>query len=334
MKRVSNIVNLPATVFRLLHNLRVQKSFLKKQIAPLINKHIELNDGSIGKKDLNKIYGYYGLAVPAILGEAFSVLRGTKLSENERWVLTCQGIVTGIVDDFFDDSEISDDQIKHLITKPKSAEAGNSIQQLFKVFYLKSLELSANPDENMQQAIKVMYDQFDSIEQENPEIERQRLIDITYRKGGNSMLYYRYGMNNLPDKNEIEMLFRLGSLMQLENDLFDVYKDVKSNIYTIPNSSQSVNYTYKLYVENIRKFVELSYELEKPGANINRFLDIVVPIIMRGMVCLDQYQKLSTIHNNKFEPAKYDRKSLICDMEKPVNFFATLRYLYNYQYRL
>ena len=140
---------------------------------------------------------------------------GRKLTDNERLVLTCQGIITGLVDDFFDDSEISSESIMQLIMNPEKAEVKKSDQILFKEFYLRSLEKAVNSSENKQQDIKVMNDQFESMDQENKRIEFSRLQEITYQKGGNSVLYYRYGMESLPDIKENDTLYQFYLLPEL-----------------------------------------------------------------------------------------------------------------------
>ena len=63
------------------------------------------NDGSLTPQDLKKITSYYGLGVPGVLGESFCLLRGKKMTENERLCLTFLGGISGLLDDLFDDPE-------------------------------------------------------------------------------------------------------------------------------------------------------------------------------------------------------------------------------------
>jgi hypothetical protein len=54
------------------------KKHLQQNILPLLNVAKQSNDGSLDESDFKKITHYYGLAVPAILGEAFCALHGRK----------------------------------------------------------------------------------------------------------------------------------------------------------------------------------------------------------------------------------------------------------------
>ena len=332
MGRIRNILSLPVTYLKLTDNLKKQKKFLNQNLASSLKEHLRNSDSTLVEKDINKINKYYGLAVPAILGEAFCVLRGEKMKTNERWTLTSQGVVTGLFDDFFDNNLLSHTYIEKLVTAPEKQEVTKSNEKLFQEYYLKSLELCKYPDENKNQAYRVMKDQIDSIEQEDRGITYNRLLEITNNKGGNSVLYYRFGLDNLPDEREIDVLFQLGSTMQLENDLFDVYKDLQSGIVTIPNSTEKVSDIRKLYTDQFQKFISLSHHMHYPKKNIVSFLDIIMPIINRGMVCLDQFDKLARKNGGVFDPFNNSRKELICDMETPGNFFKTIGYCYSVRY--
>jgi len=60
---------------------------------------------------LKKIHTYYGLSVPAFLGEYFCLLRGKMMSDSERYPLTYLGALTGFFDDFFDEKNTPNDHI-------------------------------------------------------------------------------------------------------------------------------------------------------------------------------------------------------------------------------
>ena len=66
--------------------------------------------------------------------------------------------------------------------------------------------------------------------------------------------------------------------------------------------------------------------------NVVRFLDMIMPVVNRGFVCIDQFEKLEKNNNGVFEPKKFSRKQLICDMEKPVNLLRTFVYTYKNTY--
>ncbi len=139
-------------------------------------------------------------------------------------------------------------------------------------------------------------------------------------------MFYRTGYDNILAIGEKEALFQLGSLMQLENDIFDIYKDVKSEIATIPTTISQVSELRTLYTEQMNKMIVLCYRMDYPKKQIELFLDRVMPVLNRGFVCLDSYQRLAENNENVFTITSFTRKQLICDMEKPGNFFRTIYY--------
>src|SRR5687767_9983842 len=102
MNLIANTVRTPSTVAVLTRNVKRQHAFIRNNILSELHEAEKTNDGSLDAADFKKITHYYGLAVPAILGESLAVLRGKPLSEKERYALTYLGAITGLFDDFFD----------------------------------------------------------------------------------------------------------------------------------------------------------------------------------------------------------------------------------------
>ncbi len=325
-KILHNAIQLPVIFMKLLSDLQRQKKFMKHHIALLLNQAKITNDGTLTDKDFLKINKYYGLAVPAILGEAFCTLRGVPMCESERWSSTSQGIITGLFDDFFDDLRLPEEQIVSMVEKPESIIPQSSNEKLFLDFYLLSLQKAAHPELIKNQLLHVHHAQVASVEQENPEIDRERIWEITRLKGGGSVLFYRTAYDNLLAKGEEEALFQLGSLMQLENDIFDIYKDAMAKIATLPTTLLQMSELRALYVEQINIFINLCYKMDYPEKQIKKFLDRVMPVINRGFVCLDRYKKMEDSKTGKFILTSFTRKQLICDMEKPGNLLITIGY--------
>lgn len=325
-KTIRNAILLPSIFMKLHHNLSRQNVFMKHNITPLLNKAKSENDGSLTEKDFIKINKYYGLAVPAILGEAFCVLRDVKMTDSERWVSTSQGIITGLFDDFFDDLKLPENKIIRMVEKPETITPKSSNEKLFLDFYMRGLQKAAYPELIKRQLVMVHKAQVASIEQEKSVIEKDRIWEITQIKGGNSVLFYRTAFNSLPVSGEKEALFQLGSLMQFENDIFDVYKDAKANIATLPTTVSKIVELLKMYEEQLSLMIELSYKMDYPDIKVEKFLNGIMPVINRGFVCLDQYHNLEKNNDNIFDLASFSRKQLICDMEKPQKLFKTICY--------
>ncbi len=329
---LKNIVQLPLILWKITSSLSFQKKYLHNNIDCIINKAFAENDGTIKTKDSTKIYQYYGLAVPAILGEAFCELRGVKLTDDERWVLTCLGAITGLFDDFIDEMKMSEEQIEKLVLYPEKVVPDNSSEKLFLKFYTSALKTSNKPQNIKSQLIEVHHAQLASTEQENPDTSYNRILEITQQKGGESVVFYRTALNNIPDNSETKALFQLGATMQLENDIFDIYKDHQARINTIPARTKDIKHLKELYESEITKFKDLTFAIKTPDKNIKKFLNMVMPVLNRGFVCLKNLQKLQTIHQ-VFNIQNFTRKQLICDMENPINFLLTAYYQVKQDYK-
>src|SRR5512145_3144234 len=118
VEQLKTLFYLPVTYFNLLHSVKKQKVFLRKLLANALNTARKSNDGSIHDNDFRKIINYYAMGVPAILGEAFCILRGKPMDKEERTVLTYLGALTGLFDDYFDKESLSETEIKDLINNP------------------------------------------------------------------------------------------------------------------------------------------------------------------------------------------------------------------------
>jgi hypothetical protein len=327
-----NTINIPKMLFGVLRDLKTQKKFISNNVSPLLHQFETINDGSLSEKDFQKINNYYGLAVPAILGEAFCMLRGFAMNELERLTSTSQGVVTGLFDDFFDDGNVSEQDIISMLEEPRLYKWNNTGEKLIISFYIKSLDNAVNPEQVKEGAMNVFNAQKKSLEQENSVISQSRIWEITQQKGGESVLFYRYGFKHSLKDGEENALFQLGSLMQLENDIFDIFKDLQSKIYTLPILIHKVEELKKFYTKQKDLFVELSYKMDYPKENVKQFLDRIMPIVNRAYVCFKQYKKLEKSNNNVFDASKFSRKQLICDMEKPINLFRTILYQVNSRY--
>ncbi len=311
----------------ILQNLRVQKNFIRKNIEPLLVEAQSIADGSIEENDLKKITGYYGLAVPAILGEAFCALRGKAMTDKERLASTCQGAMTGLFDDFFDEQRLSEDALIDILQKPDSFHPASANEKLFLHFYTTALSNAPEIKMMQQQLYQVYRAQVLSKQQSAPGLSYEVIKDITIRKGAESLLYYRTAFEHPFKKGEEKMLFCLGGLMQLSNDIFDVYKDQQQGIHTVVTTAKHTRDVRRYFLALLEMAYEAAYKTGYDRRNIKSFMDIIsLGIFSRCFVCMDQLEKLEVRTGGLFEPARYQRKDLICDMDAAFNKWRSLKY--------
>lgn len=317
----------PGALFSILENLRRQKSFIKKNILPFLEEAVQSRDGSFDNEDLKKITNYYGLAVPAVLGEAFCALRGKKMSGAERLACTCLGAITGMGDDFFDKDRLGEEELKNLLTHPEDA-TGKTAGEKLSLYFYKTAILNAPDRQLMQRSLfRVFLAQVESRLQKKNNLTPEEIKNITLNKGGVSLLFYRTVFSDQLEDAEERMLYSLGGLMQLSNDIFDVYKDITDGVNTLMTTANKVNDVRVLFSELLKEGYEAAYKTGYEIANIKKFISIIsIGIFSRCYVCLDHLEKSERLSNDLFTPQLYNRKQLICDMDTSGNKWKSVWY--------
>jgi len=320
------VLKLPSVAFFLFKNVRTQKKFLRKNLLPDLDNFRINNDGSLTNADFKKITDYYALGVPAILGYSFGVLRNNPLSLNERSCISYLGGISGLLDDLFDEQDKEVVHLKNFIINPEKLEPKNSYEALLKDFYIKGLSFSEKPQALKIQAQEVFNTETESELQLNKELSEEKIKELTFLKGGHSFLFYRLCLDNTLVKEEKEMIYQLGGLMQMGNDIFDVWEDVHQNIQTLATKTTSINLLRNSFSTELEKTISLLSRCNYPIKQLQDFTRIILFGLSRVYVCLDQYMALQHSTTSTFQPEKYSRKQLICDMELFKNKKAAIKY--------
>lgn len=329
MSYIKNILKVPALFWILRSCQKRQRRFMADTLLPEIEDFKKTCDDSLTERDFNKITNYYGFAIP-IIGEFYCVLRGRKITVSERTALMYLGGLTGLFDDFFDEKDTAEDHLKELISFPRVELAKNSHEKLFIQFYLKGLERGNSED--IKKYLNVINEaQMLSKRQTNPNLSKDEIAYITEQKGGVSFWYYRSPLHGEMSEVEKDLLFKIGFLAQLENDIFDVYKDREQGIYTLANTTTSIGLLRVQYLRVLDDIYNLIHQLDFEPKNKERFSRLIAMIAARGLVCLHQYEKLEG--KNGFDVSKYSRKELICDMGKSSNTIKLIRFYLKYSYK-
>lgn len=303
-----------------------QQWFLKRELLHDIHAFVAGGDATITAKDINKITNYYALGVPAVLGTIFAKLRGKQLTTRERKALTYLGAITGLFDDLFDRWHIDPSRIYVFMDNPASIEPENSFESLFLHWYEKrALSYIADKEAFREACSPVFAAQKQSLLQTHRyDTDIERIKEITYFKGGVSVLFYRSALSKQADEAEKVALDRAGALLQLGNDIFDVYKDLKAGVKTLVTESLDIRLLKEEFITRLKLTLDSFSALDLPKRNIQSALHILLSGVSRCLVCLDQLQRLQEAGDGVFRAHIYDRKQLICDMEKPVNIARML----------
>lgn len=324
--RFGNLIYLPQLFMSLWSSMKKQKRFLKTTIILDIERSKLDNDSTLTEKDYSKMTGYYGFAVPALLGEGFCILRGRDMSEKERYGITYLGALTGLFDDFFDDHNLSKEHILEMINNPVEEIARNSNEKLFIKFCQVALENAKDAEKVKSTAYRVYDAQVMSHKQMEKDTSSEEIEQITMDKGGLSLLFYRSVFEDDISENEEEMILCLGGIGQLENDIFDIYKDYQNGVRTLATLTNKINKLRISYKSLMEKTFKLVHQTNFAPKNKRNFLRFISLIICRGFVCLDFLEKNELQTNNTFSLDRYEKKDLICDMGKLSNNIKLLNY--------
>lgn len=314
----------------LLTDVRRQKSYVREVLEHDIREAKKDNDGSLDEEDFQKIRGYYGFGVPAIVGEGFCTLRGKAMGKKERLANSCQGALTGLYDDFFDKTNVDTNDILEMMADPAGYEATTSLERLF-IHFLKRVHENL-PDANRFNLAfqKVFEAQVETGQQLNESTSFDQIREITCKKGGHSLLFYRSVFEHAMSEAERDALYHVGALMQLGNDIFDVWKDEPQQIKTLVTTCRHIDEVRSLFNEQLKKSISLLYQTGFPKKNIHRYLHKLLLGISRCWVCMEQLERLESKTDGFFTPSEYSRDEMVCDMEKPGNMLKSIRYYLSY----
>jgi hypothetical protein len=193
------------------------------------------------------------------------------------------------------------------------------------------LKLSKNPGTIKDCSRAIYRDQVKSKLQQTGNLSAGQTWEITLSKGGNSLLFYRAAIEPTVSEKERSVLFLLGGLMQLSNDLFDIYKDREAGIKTLPMFYDDIYELKVFFNEKLKAVYAEAYSLPFNQNSIRHFLSILsISVFSRGFVCLQQLEALQKRSGNVFQLSTYTRKQLICDMDTKKNMLRSAAFHFKY----
>ena len=329
--KLKNLFILTSTYITLLRDVKRQRKFVGSVLEADIADAAKRNDGTLDEEDFAKIRGYYGFGVPAIVGEGFCTLRGAKMTQTERLAATYQGALTGLYDDFFDKSGLADDEIKSMMADPGGYCPVSSLERLF-VNFLEKVHENVDDKTSFNYYFKKVFDAQVKSKKQLQDLGWDEIKEITFDKGGYSLLFYRSVFQHELREGEEDAFFNIGGLMQLGNDIFDVHKDLQAGIRTLLTGTENIDEVRQEFRSRLEKSIFGIKKLDYRKKNINNHLNKFLLGISRCFVCLDQLEKLQNKTGGRFIPSAYSRQELICDMEKPLNLLKSMQYFTSYRH--
>jgi hypothetical protein len=174
--------------------------------------------------------------------------------------------------------------------------------------------------------------QQESLQQHHETLCIKKLKNITWAKGGYALLLYRSALNRPISPEEWDAVYQLGGLMQLHNDIFDLYRDLQEGISTLASQTTSVKELSQLYFDEIKKTFDLYQRLPLSSYQKRKFFLLLYLAVQTGNQCLNQYTKVEAKYG-EFNPWKLSRQELVCDMEDLRKISATVLATINKKYQ-
>lgn len=303
-----------------------QKIFLKKYLFGFLKINQTHQDPSYTIIDEKRIKNVYGFSVILLFAGPFQRLRGLNFSLQQRKCFTIVGALSGLIDDYFDKFKLHPDQIIRIADHNSNYQVENEHQKVSRLL-LHELEKVSDLNHDYSLALtRLMNSQKESLKQFDKNISKSDIEQITIQKAGNSALLYSKLLVPLPNQDEVEMLYHLSVLVQMANDVFDIYKDKQDGIFTLANTSSSVGEISK----NLEKYISIwKNALEElpfsRRSKLKFYRQIDLLVISRTQVCLFQLNNLETKYRH-FDIRLFSRQQLVCDMEKPKNILLWFKF--------
>jgi hypothetical protein len=313
---------------KLYREIKIQKQFNKTFLIPYLDELEKKYNGKFQPEQREKILKYYGLFITSFLCSSYKRLYGKALSDEERKRATLFGVLTPVGDDLFDIDKLDNESIQQITFHPETFNATTFSSKVAKEIQTYLLQAVPHKEEYITASKNVLDIQVETGKQINPSISKEEIKHITYIKGAVSVIIYHQCLNEAADEQMQEVLFLIGSLYQLGNDIFDLYKDVRDNIYTLINTCDDYVQFRKEFIERVKLQNKKMYALPYAKKDKEDFCMVINTINARSLVAIDQFINMQKKYNGKVDWWKLQRKDMIVDMEKSKNILKWLKYVY------
>lgn len=315
-------------MLRFRKELEIQQQYINTFLNPYLEELQKKYSGTFNEEQLKKIRQYYGLFIPTILCSSYKHLYNENYSEAERKRATLFGILTPVGDDLFDIDKLNVTAINEITYHPENYDAQTFSAHIAKEIQSFMLNDVPNKKEYLEAAENVFEIQLETIRQTDPSINDKELERITFAKGGYSVIIYHQIMEKPASEAMWKVLFYVGSLMQFGNDLFDMFKDLRDGIITLPDRCGDYMKLKVSFMLRVKDCNRLIYALPYPRRKKEEFAVAMHLVISRALVVIDKMIRLEQQLGKPLNYKTMSRKQLVCDMEKPKNILKWLYYSY------
>ena len=227
---------------------------LSENKADKLLKKIEIQfNGKFAPTTFKKIKKFQGIQ-QFIINDSFTNFEDRTTNTKERENNKLYFILASLYDDLMDENLVSQSVLNEMFLHPEKANPNSFSETVLIDTHLKLLSRVYNKEAYQRVLNNIHQAQIDSLEQLKNDISLERILSITERKGGYSLLMCRHYIEMATNENIDNCWYQLGGMIQMTNDLFDIYKDTMAGIYTFANTQNEFEKIKDQYVSQVHKY--------------------------------------------------------------------------------
>lgn len=256
--------------------------------------------------------------VHSLLDMSLCGMVGREITSKELKSCVCFCACLPLFDDFFDEENMSAEQIQNLMQKDFDVQSESPKVKLFLHFF-RQIEI-ADKDQFFKFFQKLFWAQEESKQLLHLKLPDEKTLKIAFEKGGYSALCFRAILDHPFLPGETEMLYQLGAVGQLMDDLFDLHDDYLEGVKTFAlNNAESIEVVADSYFREVEVLKQKVKQLPVTKKKQEQFWKELVLMINGGVLCANQYVDLKEKYG-AFELSKFQRNEVVCDMEDKRNW--------------
>jgi hypothetical protein len=291
-------------------------------------KNIETKfNGRFSPTTFKKIKKFQGIQ-QYIINDSFAKLENRYTNTIERENNKLYFILASLYDDLMDENIVSQAVLNEMFLNPAHAKTESFNEEVLINTHLKLLNLVQDKEAYQKVLNNIHQAQIDSLEQLKNDILLERILSITERKGGYSLLMCRHYIQMSANEAIDNCWYQLGGMIQMTNDLYDIYKDTMAGINTFANTQNEFEKIRDQYVSQVHNY---KLSIEKLAFDDSKKLKFQIKLSLipaLGYVALENLKQLQGKADNLKPFKDYARKDLIVDMEKVKNIIKLIKFSY------
>lgn len=281
--------------------------------------------GRLREDARRNIINSYSIYVPMIV-RAFNNFRGRGVSDEERERMLLYFICSTTFDDFTDRAELSEEELYDIAYRPESFDAERIEEHIFLYAHLALNDFVKQKAAYGEATRGLFQAQIDSALQTDSAITDADLHRVTIGKGSYAVLLCSFYLDEDVSPAERQCWFYLGGIIQLTNDLFDIWKDLQAGFQTLPVRMRDAYAFHEFFMGMVNSLEAEINALSTTTERKQQFLLDMMAICSFGEFAIRRLQAVQQDQPQLPDFRGLPRKAFIVDMEKPSSIWHCMRF--------